>query len=231
VSITWADDGLGVTSDPDRFEEAIAAFRRRVPMTDAEWDALEAEERLFAFKVANVAQADLVQDVFDALERAIETGTTADEFEAEIGAQLAEAWGGEDPVAVEMIFRTNVMSAYTSGAHEILSSPEAKEARPYWAYALIDDDRLCPICGEFEGVVLPADDPFWLTHIPPLHIGCRCPHPAPLSEDEAREAGVTKVAPTATAADGFGTPVETWEPDATRFADEVGAELERKLAR
>jgi uncharacterized protein with gpF-like domain len=123
------------------------------------------------------------------------------------------------------------MAAYTGGANEILTSDEALEARPYWRYDVVDDDRLCPICGEFKDVVLPADDPFWATHIPPLHIGCRCQHPVPLTEDEAREEGVTRKPPTTEAADGFGAApqADDYEPDPDRFDDGIGRELERKL--
>lgn len=232
MSISWSDADIGVTDDPDRFDEAVRAFRRRVPMTDAEWDALAEDERARAFTVANVAQADLVQEVFDALDSAIENGATLEDFQAEIGEQLAETWGGEAPARIETIFRTNVMGAYTSGANEILSTPEAKEARPFWRYELIDDDRLCPICGDFEDLVLPADDPFWASHIPPLHPNCRCGHPSPLTEDEAHEEGVDVEAPEQEAAPGFGSPAKAddWEPDVSAYDPAIASELERKAS-
>ena len=229
MSVSWTDD-LGVTDDPDRFEQAIAAFRRKVPMSDEEFDELTAEEKLRAFKVANVAQADLVQEVFDALGSAVESGSTLEDFKAEVGDQLEEAWGAEDAPRLENMFRTNVLGAYNQGRHEIFSTPEAKEARPYWRFDAIEDDRIDDECEDADGTVLPADDAWWSTHIPPLHFNCRCSYVA-LSDDEAREEGVTDEPPVAEADDGFGAAPATddWEPDASRFDDQIAAVLDRKL--
>ena len=65
-----------IPADPLRFQEAIDDFLKRVPMTSDEYDQLEAAEQEFAFTVANVAQADLVADVYEALQSAIAEGTT-----------------------------------------------------------------------------------------------------------------------------------------------------------
>lgn len=231
VSVIWSEDDLGVSPDPDRYDEAVRAFRRRVPVTDAEWKAMEREERQRAFHVANVAQADLVQEVFDALASAIETGAPFDDFKAEIGAQLAEAWSGEQPYRLETVFRTNVMAAYTGGAEEILQRPAVKEARPYCRQDVIDDDRLCEICAPMGGVVLPADDPYWATHVSPFHHSCRCPPRTPLTEEEALAEGITPEPPEAEAADGFGAAprVDDWEPDPSLYEDGLGDALARKL--
>lgn len=229
MSLSWTDD-LGISDDPDKFKEAMAAFRRKVPLTDDEWDDLEDEERERAFKVANVAQADLVQEVFDALDDAIENGSTLADFQADVGAQLAEAWGGEDAPRLETLFRTNVLGAYNQGRYEIFSTPEAKEARPYWRFDAIEDDRTDDECIEADKTVLPADDPWWQVHIPPLHFNCRCTYVA-LSEDEAREEGVTDEPPKAEADDGFGGAPATddWDADTSRFDDDLAAVLDRKL--
>lgn len=231
MSISWSDD-LGVTDDVDRFDEAVRAFRKRVPMTDEEFDKLSAEERARAFTVANVAQADVVQEVFDALDSAVENGTTLADFKDQVGEQLSEAWEGEDSPRMEAIFRTNVMGAYGAGADEILSSPETKEARPYCRQDGIEDDRLCPICEPLVGVALPADDPYWASHVAPFHVNCRCPPRTPLTEDEAQEEGVDVEAPEAEAADGFGSPekFDDWEPDTSDYDEHIAAELDRKLA-
>jgi hypothetical protein len=94
---------------PDRYAEAIAWFRNRVPMTDEEFAALDVAERQKAFTVAGVTQARPIQEIFNAIDRAIADGTTLDDFKDEVGAQLEDAWGGESPFRVETVFRTNIM--------------------------------------------------------------------------------------------------------------------------
>lgn len=230
MGVSWSDD-LGVTDDPDRFEEAVRAFRKRVPMTDEEWQKLDESERERAFKVSAVANADLVQDVYDAIERAIEDGTDFDDFKAAVGDQLAEAWGGEDAYRLESVFRTNVLGAYNAGRYEVFSSEEARESRPYWRFEAIEDDRIDDECAEADGTVLPADDAWWSRHIPPLHINCRCSYTALSEAEVAEDGGLTSQPPAAEADDGFGRPprVDDWEPNTDRFDDDIARELERKL--
>lgn len=45
----------------------------------------------FAFTVADVAQLDMVVDVYEAIERAVAHGTTLDDFKADVGKSLEEA--------------------------------------------------------------------------------------------------------------------------------------------
>jgi SPP1 gp7 family putative phage head morphogenesis protein len=204
-------------ADPDRFEEAIRAFRARVVMPDDEFENLLETERRKAFTVAAFTQARAVQEIADALERAIADGTTLEDFKADVGGKLAEAWGGDDAPRVEALFRTNVMQAYNDGRAEVLSDPEVKKARPYWRFDAVGDNRTSDICDALDGTVKPADDPYWRTHTPPMHPNCRSII-TPLTPEEADEEGVTSGKPDtgdAAPAEGFGKPGanDNWEPD------------------
>lgn len=217
-------------ADPDRFDEAIRVFRRRVPMTDPEYRKLEAAERQRAFWVAEVTEARAVQEVMDAIERALRDGTDLQVFKAETGAMLAEAWGGEDAPRLETVFRTNVMNAYNGGRHEIFSDPVVREARPYLRFDAVGDGRTSEICDELDGKVLPADDPFWLTHTPPLHPNCRSVV-TPLTDEEAEAEGIATRAPETGPAEGFGRPPEpeTDKPDLGSFDPAIRSVLRDRL--
>lgn len=223
---------VGVSSDPAKFREAMAAFGKRVPMPKAEFEALDQQAREYAFTVAGAAQADLVAEVYEAVGRAIENGTTLDDFKAEVGGKLSEAWGGERPARLETIFRTNVQTAYSEGRHAVFSAPAVKEARPYLRFDTIDDDRRDEDCADCDGVVLPQDDPWWAAHTPPLHFNCRCSFVA-LSPEEAGEEGIDKRGPGVEADEGFGgRPSEEgsdWVPDLRDYPAAVGDVLERIL--
>ncbi|TAL29006.1 MAG: hypothetical protein EPN98_21425 [Phenylobacterium sp.] len=167
----------GIPIDPDRFHEAVAAIRKKLPVSDEQWEQLTDDERETAIKVGVAAQGDLVQDVFDALDRAVADGTTFEDFKAEVGQQLADDWGGEDGARLETIFRSGVMSAYNDGREEIFSDPAVKEERPYWRWELVDDGSQGKDdpCLDFEDLILPADDPFWDSHPQPYHVNCVAP--------------------------------------------------------
>lgn len=222
-------------ADPDRFEEAIRAWRRRVPMTEDAWERLAEAEREFAFTVSGVTEAEMVQQVFDAIDRAVADGTTLETFKREVGAALEAAWGGADPYRVETTFRTNVLGAYNAGRHEIMTAPEVRRSRPYWRFDAVMDSRVSPICEELDGIVRPADDPFWRNHTPPLHHGCRSVL-TPLTLEEAEDEGIDiRVAPDNAPSPGFGRAPVTegtdWKPNLRRFDPEIREVLQERVRR
>lgn len=222
---------VSISDDPEEYEEAIRAFRKRVPILDSQWDALTEAEREFAFKVSGVAQADLVNDAWEAIDRAIRDGTTLEDFKREVGTQLEAAWGGEDAGRLETIFRTNVLGAYNGGRHEILSHPEVRKARPYWRFDGVDDARQTEICAALDGTVRPADDPFWGSHSPPLHFNCRSII-TPLSEDEAQDEGIDEEGPDVEPDEGFGRQPSVggdWEPDLADYPPAIADILKSRL--
>jgi SPP1 gp7 family putative phage head morphogenesis protein len=220
-----------VTDDPDRFEEAIRQFRKRVPISDEAWEALTEAEREFAFKVSGVAQADLVSDAWVEIDRAISEGTTLDDFKAAVGDRLEEAWGGADPTRLETAFRTNTQSAYNAGRHEILDHPAVKKARPFLRFDGVDDARQSEICAALDGTVRPADDPFWDSHHPPLHFNCRSIL-TPLSDEEADDEGIDDKGPDVEPDEGFGSPPTVggdWQPDPKDYPAPIADILRGKL--
>ncbi len=215
-----------MAADPARYEEAIAAFRKRVPMPRDEWDELEQSQREYAFTVSGVAQAEMVSQVWDAIDSAVTNGEDFEAFKDRIADVLAESWGGPNPARVETIFRTNINTTYNAGRRTVFTAPAVREARPYWRFEMIDDSRTCDICGACEGVILPADDPWWDDHVGPLHFSCRCSFTA-LSDADASEEGVSDRAPgdASDPDDGFGDEPTTdgtdWTPTMGDYAKPV----------
>lgn len=208
-------------ADPDAFAEVVADFRDRLIMSDEEFQDLESASYSEAFTVAGVAQLDLVEQVWSAVDDAIAQGSTLDDFRDRIEEKLTNAWGAEQPYRVETIFRTTVGQAYSRGRFEQMSAPAVVESRPYWRFIAIEDTRECELCGSCDGVILPSDHPWWKTHYPLLHHSCRCR----VDTLSAREAGenVTTEPPGVAAADGFGmVPAnEPYEPDLSEYPPEL----------
>ncbi len=213
-----------VTADPVKADAAIRAFRDRVPLTRKEWDKLSADQEDFAFTVSGKVQADLVSQVWEGIDAAIEDGTDFSVFQDAVGDELFEAWGAPDAPRLEMVFRTGVNQAYNDGREEVFRDPAVLEARPYWRFELVDDDALCDQCGECEDVCLPADDPWWDEHRPCLHPNCRCSFSA-MTAQEAVDEGLidpedADIDPEV--ADGFGSDRdEDYSPDMSDYPDEI----------
>jgi hypothetical protein len=106
-----------------------------------------------------------------------------------------------------------------------MTSPAMLKRRPYWKFSAVRDGRTTSTCAAAHGTILPANHPWWKTHIPPLHFNCRSTI-VPLSERRAKELGITKHPPPAPSALGFGNP-----PDGVpAAAKDMPTEAERKKA-
>jgi SPP1 gp7 family putative phage head morphogenesis protein len=182
MGIGWPPSPNAVESE-EKFREAIEAIEKRTPVSREEFDRLDKFERENAFTASRVAEARVLQNVLDALQTSVRDGTDFNEFKDSVGAQLVESWGGEIPGRIENIFRTQSMTAYNEGRHTAYSSPAVKAARPYLRFDASMDDRTTDECAECDGVVLPADDPFWATHTPPMHFNALDPDTEILTKD------------------------------------------------
>lgn len=151
-------------------EDALAFWRDKKPVTSAEFAKLEEAAQARAFTVAGLAQQDLLADLHASLLEAMKSGQTFAWWKKRIPQILDETgWMG---ARVETIFRTNVQTAYAAGRYRQMQ--EVSKARPYWQYIAVMDDRTRPGHAALNGLVFPADHPFWATNYPPNGFRCRC---------------------------------------------------------
>lgn len=189
------------------FETAIAWFRKRVPLTKDEWEALSDQARQKAFTVANVSQADVIQDLLDSLVLAQEEGLSLAEWKAGITEKLTAAWQGSvqnPPHRLDTIFRTNVQTASSHGRIRQMSHPDVVRLRPYRLYDATRDKRTTDICRKRHKTLLPADDPWWSDNTPPMHFNCRSRIRALRVSQARRRGGVRRPRNEPPGGDGFG---------------------------
>lgn len=234
-----------------QFDQAITTLQSRIPhLRDDEFHALGERKHHVAFTVARVAQLDVIQDVQNALDRALQDGVSFADFKKSVGPKLEAAWGGARPHHLETIWRTNLQVSYNAGRYKQLTSPVMLAARPIWVYDAILDTRTTPICNHLHGTALPAMDEFWQTHWPPLHHRCR----SSVRSMRAGQVRLPREIPADEAASGFGLPPlpapagptlsqtiagssppglavdeVIWQPDVTAYPNPYRAMLERAL--
>jgi len=73
-----------------------------------------------------------------------------------------------------VIYNTNVRTAYQAGRWKQMTDPELLKLRPYLVYHHGDSRQPRPDHLSWDGLVLPADDPWWQTHYTPNGWGCTC---------------------------------------------------------
>jgi len=221
--VTWE-----ITAEPSRFDEAIAWFETRWPVTEQAAVELEDYAGQRAWKIAGVTQLDVVQTVHESLVRALESGVPFEEWQDGIEDVLAAAWGTPDSPHVETVFRNATMSA-NAGRWQQMNEPAIRGLRPFLYFDGIADSRQSTICQAWNGTIRPIDDPVWQHASPQLHHRCRSQLRS-LTEREAMRRGLTPVIPEETATPGFGRPPteSDWQPERGNYQAELFAEYEAK---
>ena len=147
------------------------------------------EEHAAAFTVAKAMQIDVLSDLKNAVEKAIEGGTTFEQFKQELKPTLMrKGWWGRkemtDPLTgrtvdaqlgsdrrLRTIYQTNLRSAYQKGQYDRTME---SDAHPYLMYRIGASVRHREQHLKWNNLILPKDDPLWNSIFPPNGYGCKC---------------------------------------------------------
>lgn len=154
------------------------------------WTDVWKREHQIAFTVAKAMKTDLLQDIKQSLEDALEKGVPFQKWKENIQPILERKgwWGKKElvnphtglkeevqlgsPRRLSIIYDTNVRMAYAAGHWEAFE--ENKKAAPFLRYVCVMDGRTREEHRQWHNTVLPVDHPFWETHYPPNGWRCRC---------------------------------------------------------
>lgn len=175
------------------FDEQLAAIQKRTgnQIPTARWDDLRKNAHDRAFAVAGAMKADLLADFARSVESFIQEGESIEKFRQDFDEIVAKhGWDftGERNWRTRVIYRTNMQTTYSAGRLSQLRDPELQEVAPLWMYVHGGSADPRPDHLSWDGLVLPANDPWWDTHYPPNGWGCTCSVVA-VSEETARRQG------------------------------------------
>lgn len=153
--------------------EAIDYFKRKKIIPKKEFEKLSGEAKSAAFTVSGIYKDDILRAFKDEIQTALETGATQKTIVKNFKNILAGAGHKElGDFHLETVARTNMMISYGVGRRRQMES--VSDLLPFWEYSAVNDDRTRPTHRALDGVILPADSPFWDTHFPPWNFNCRC---------------------------------------------------------
>lgn len=168
------------------FQEQVDFFRQKLNLPTEAWDDIWQEAHDRAFVVAGAMKADLLDDLRQAVDKAISQGTSLEtfrkDFAAIVGKHGWQGWTGEGTPGgfawrTRVIYETNLRSSYAAGRWHQLNDPGLAKLMPYWRYvhneSVLHPRPLHQAWGASR-LTLPRDHPFWKTHFPPNGWGCRC---------------------------------------------------------
>lgn len=163
------------------FPEQVTAWRLRLQelRPTYTWTDVPPEFHDRGFMVSGATKAELLADIAAAIDKAETRGTSLEEFrrdfretvarngwpgKAGLGTKAGEAW------RTRVIYRTNMSTTYHAGRRAQLIEGNF----PIWVYRHggAREPRLHHLA--LDGIALPREHRFWLTHFTPNGWGCTC---------------------------------------------------------
>lgn len=151
-----------------------AEFIRSKPIVSRQvYDQMLPEVQALAFTISGVERYDVLQRVRD-LTAELPQGGDWRKLKKEIAAELSP-FLGEGKAAnarAELILRHHGLQSYRVSQWQQVQ--RNKDVFPYLKYLSTRDGRTRASHSALHGIILPVDDPWWQTHMPPWEWGCRC---------------------------------------------------------
>ncbi|WP_288507399.1 phage minor head protein [uncultured Treponema sp.] len=120
------------------------------------------EEHATAFTVAKAMQLDVLSDIKGAVEKAIENGTTFEQFKKELKPTLMQkGWWGKKKM-------TDPLTG------ETIAAQLGSDLHPYLMYRIGPSLRHREQHVRWNNLIRPKDDPIWNYIFPPNGYGCKC---------------------------------------------------------
>jgi hypothetical protein len=171
-------------------KEVIDYFDRRPSVPTFDWRDLAAREHALAHTVAKTAGFNVLEDLREAVRKAVVDRIPFDQFRDELIPLLKKrGWWGEkrayDEEAkrhvkaqlgsirrLQTIYWANVHSAHAAG--EWARVQQNREFLPWLTYVSSVSERKRPLHLSWVGVTLPVSDSWWRSHYPPNGWNCKC---------------------------------------------------------
>lgn len=169
--------------------EAVAYFESKGYVIGLHWYDVYAEANAKGFTVSGVLKLDILKDLREGLQKALQEGSTQVDVERQLLPILErKGWLGKGlvvdqstgellgkrlmPRRLDTIFRTNMQSAYNAGRYREQMANAA--SRPYLERVAVMDSHTRPAHSRLNGFIAPIDSPVWGFLYPPDAYGCRC---------------------------------------------------------
>ena len=170
-------------------KEALDYLKRKKLRPAFSYKDVWNEEHAAAFTVAKAMQLDVLSDIKKTVEKAVEDGTTFEQFKKDLKPTLMQKgwWGKKDMVdpltgktvnaqlgsdrRLKTIYSTNLRSAFQKGQYDRAMS---SDAHPYLMYHLGPSVHHREQHARWNNLIRPKDDPIWNEIFPPNGYGCKC---------------------------------------------------------
>lgn len=218
-----------------KFQEQIDYLKQKTNLPTQSYKDITSRQHDRAFVVAGAMKADLLNDLHDAVNKAVADGQSFQQFQDSFDDIIGKhGWLNDEDDKykawrAKMIYQTNLKTSHAAGRYKQMTSPEMVKLRPYWRYRhnTIENPRIQH--EKWNNLVLPVDAAFWRINFPPNGYGCNCTIEA-INERQLRAMGKTKPDTEPTLDDGErsdfnSAPGEAWFPDLNKYPEPIAKDF------
>lgn len=211
---------------PERALEWLKQRGKNLKIT-IDWDELDKEAHNKAFTVAKVMFADILQLIYDYVERAKSEGMTLKQFQDLLLPEIEKkGWTGATPHRLKVIYDTNMQMAYAQGKYK--QQKLISHLYPYWKYTQIQRPTKRHNHSLLHGKVFRHDDPIWDLIYPPSGFGCKC-SVTPIKDATDLEDGSKYLNQLKNSKDFTLKPAHTWKVDTSKYVKGLRHQLDKML--
>mgnify|MGYP002712609139 CR=1 FL=1 len=216
-----------------KFQEQIDFLKQKVRLPTLTYRDISSRGHDRAFVVAGAMKADLLNDLHNAVNKAVAEGQSFKQFQDGFDDVLGKhGWlNGTDKEyrawRAKVIYQTNMRTSHAAGRYKQMTDPEVLKRRPYWVYRhnTVENPRIQH--EKWNGLVLPADSQFWRVNFPPNGYGCKCDVYA-INERQLNAMGKTKPDDEPafdSVRDGFDSAAgASWYPDLNKYPEQIATD-------
>lgn len=209
------------------YDRALAWLKRRgkeLKITTS-WNEIDDAAHARAFTVSTVMKADVLQEVYDQIEKARTDGVPFGEFkktaftEGGLISRMQESgWTGQGASRLKVIYDTNLTIAHSKAQFEQFGL--LKKERPYLKYKQLQRANKRHSHAMYHDKVFRVDDPIWKDIAPPRGFGCGCTVIA-LRESDVIHDGKEFEKPT----DNQINPFKVYKPETDKYVSGIQNKL------
>lgn len=214
-----------------KFQEQIDYLKQKTNLPTQSYRDITSRQHDRAFVVAGAMKADLLNDLHNAVNKAVADGQSFQDFQNNFDDIIGKhGWlndedGKYKAWRAKIIYQTNLKTSHAAGRYKQMTTPEMLKLRPYWRYRhnSIENPRI--LHEQWNNLVLLATDTFWKVNYTPNGYGCNCTIDA-INERQLKAMGKTEP-DQAPAFDGGersdfnSTPGEAWFPDLNNYPEPI----------
>jgi uncharacterized protein with gpF-like domain len=187
---------------------------KKAVMPSETWQGIEYSAHAHAFAITGAVKLEFLHDINKSIKEAANNGTGFGQWRKQF-RNAVKAHGGDTNINLKpsgettktesgnlhipllskwrqrVIYETNMKTAYATGRYAKLTDEDNLINFPYWQYVhgyygKPNEPRDEHVA--WDGIILPANDPWFDTHYPPNGWGCNCGI-KPLTKREAERTG------------------------------------------